>query len=258
MIFFAKLQKAIEKNNSLLCIGLDPDPSKLPKNQSQFLFNKNIIEQTADLVCCYKPNIAFYGTNGTKGLEELLETIKYLKTQHPDIPVLLDAKRGDVEHTNEMYAKEAFGIYQADAVTVNPYYGIEALKPFFTRSEKGVFILVHSSNRGASEIQDQPQDQPLYLTVTRKTLEWNKQYNNLAVVMGATFPNQIKKAREVIGDMVMLIPGIGTQAGDLGETLRNGLIDGRGLIISSSRGIIYDQDPRTAAQKLKDEINRYR
>lgn len=259
MTFFDKLQKAIDKNNSLLCIGLDPDPQKLAKNKSQFDFNKNIIDQTADLVCCYKLNSAFYLAKGLEGLEGLRRTISYLKKNFPHIPIILDAKMADTETTSEMYAKEAFDYLGADAVTVNPYLGEDALLPFAKHKDKGVIVICRSSNPGARDVQDlKVNGQPLYMEVAKKIVSWNKKYQNLFMVVGCTWPGEMKAIRAVAPNMTFLVPGAGAQGGDLAMTLKNGLVGDRGLIISSSRGIIYDQDPRSAAQKLKDEINSFR
>jgi len=258
--FQDKLDKAISKNNSLVCVGLDPDPTKLKKGQTQFEFNKTIIDQTADLVCAFKPQIAFYEAAGLKGLEDLEKTIKYIHENYQSVPVILDAKRGDVGHTSEMYAKEVFDIYGANAVTVNPYCGFDSLEPFFERRDKGVVVLCRTSNPSAVDFQDLKIDgESLFIKVARKIVDWDKKYKNLLMVVGATYPNEMKKIREIASEMTFLVPGVGSQSGDLENTLKNGLRkDGMGLIISSSRGIIYAQDSKLAAQKLKDEINKHR
>ena len=260
MNFQDKLDKAISKNNSLLCVGLDPDPSKLKKGQSQFEFNKNIIDQTAGLVCAFKPQIAFYAAAGLKVLEDLEKTIKYIHENYQTVPVILDAKRGDVGHTSEMYAKEVFDVYGADAVTVNPYCGFDSLEPFFNRRDKGVIVLCRTSNPSAVDFQDLRFDgEPLFIKVAKKVVDWDKKYKNLLLVVGATYTDEMKKIREITPMMTFFVPGVGSQGGNLQNTLRSGLrSDGRGLIISSSRGIIYAQNPRKAAQKLKDETNKYR
>ena len=260
MNFQDKLDKAISKNNSLVCVGLDPDPTKLKKGQTQFEFNKTIIDQTADLVCAFKPQIAFYEAAGLKGLEDLEKTIKYIHENYQSVPVILDAKRGDVGHTSEMYAKEVFDIYGANAVTVNPYCGFDSLEPFFERRDKGVVVLCRTSNPSAVDFQDLKIDgEPLFIKVARKVVDWDNEYKNLLMVVGATYPNEMKKIREIASEMTFLVPGVGSQSGDLENTLKNGLRkDGMGLIISSSRGIIYAQDSKLAAQKLKDEINKHR
>ena len=262
MIFQNKLEKAIDRNNSLLCVGLDPDPQKLDKGQSQFDFNKAIIDQTAGLVCCFKPQIAFYSAAGLKGLEGLKKTIDYIKKNYQDIPVLLDAKRGDIGHTSEMYAKEVFEVFKADATTVNPYCGFDSLEPFFKREDKGIFVICRTSNPGATDFQDlKIEGDRLFVKVAAKIFEWSKKYKNVYLEIGATWPQEVGTLRKMADDMIFLIAGVGAQAqgGDLEATLNNGLTqDKQGLIISSSRGIIYASDPKYAAQNLRDEINKYR
>jgi len=260
VIFQDKLEKAINKNNSLLCVGLDPDPQKLEQGQSQFDFNKAIVDQTAGLVCCFKPQIAFYSAAGLKGLEDLKKTINYIHKNYQDIPVLLDAKRGDIESTNEKYAQEVFDFLAVDAVTVSPYLGLNALEPLLERKNKGVFVLCRTSNPGASQFQDlKVNGEPLYLKVAKEAVKLYKKYDNLCLVVGSTWPQEIRKLREIAREMIFLVPGIGAQGGDLPKTLEYGLTKTKkGLIISASRGIIYAQDPQKAAQRLKDEINKYR
>ena len=261
MNFQDKLDKAVFSNNSLVCVGLDPDPTlKGDSFKDQFRFNKWIIDQTADLVCAFKPQIAFYAAAGLKGLKDLKKTITYIHENYQNVPVILDAKRGDVGHTSEMYAKEVFDVYGSDAVTVSPYCGFDSLEPFFERRDKGVIVLCRTSNPSAADFQDLKIDgEPLFIKVAKKVLDWDKKYKNLLMVVGATYPNEMKKIREIASQMTFLVPGVGSQSGDLQNTLKNGLRkDGRGLIISSSRGIIYAQDPKLAAQKLRDEINKHR
>ena len=260
MNFQDKLDKAVFANNSLVCVGLDPDFSKLKKGQSQFEFNKTIIDQTAGLVCAFKPQIAFYAAAGLKGLKDLKKTITYIHENYQNVPVILDAKRGDVGHTSEMYAKEVFDVYGSDAVTVSPYCGFDSIEPFFKRRDKGVIVLCRTSNPSAADLQDLKVDgKPLFIKVARKVVDWDKKYKNLLMVVGATYPNEMKKIREIASKMTFLVPGVGSQSGNLQNTLKNGLRkNGTGLIISSSRGIIYAQDPKLAAQELKDEINKHR
>jgi len=272
MDFLEKLKKAIEKNNSLLSIGLDPDLTKIPPHLQQtkdwiFEFNKGIIDTTHDLVCTYKPNIAFYSSLGVYGTQSLHKTIEYIHSEYIDIPVILDAKRGDIGNTAEKYAEEVFDVFEADAVTVSPYLGLDSLEPFLKRKEKGIIILCKTSNKSTIDFQDLEVDgNPLYIHVAEKVVEWNKTYQNCLLVTGALWPEQLKKIREIASDMFFLVPGIGTQGGDLENTLKNGLTkDKSGLIISSSRGILYASDgkdfaekAREEAQKLKDSINQYR
>lgn len=260
MDFKTKLDKAISKNSSLLCVGLDPDPAKLKKGESQFQFNKIIIDATAAFVCAYKPNIAFYEAVGLTGLEDLKSTISYIKQNYPLIPIILDAKRGDIGNTSQSYATAAFDFWQADAVTVNPYMGLDSLEPLFRQKGRGVIILCRTSNPSSADFQElSVNGQPLYIKVAQKIVQWNKKYKNLLMVVGATDPIQMKRIRRVAGDMTFLVPGIGVQSGDLEKVCENGLLkNGRGLIISASRSIIYAQDPAKAAESLKDEINKYR
>ena len=249
MNFQDKLDSITTKNNSLVCVGLDPDPEN-PKSRNQFAFNKRIIDQTSNHVCAYKLQYAFHAAKGLKGLEDLKKTIDYLKKSYPQIPIILDAKRGDVENTSRMYAKEAYDFLGADAVTVNPYLGLDSLIPF----------LVRTSNPGASTFQDlQVGKDALYLKVAKEIVKWQRKYSNLLMVVGATWPEEIGKIRKMAKNITFLVPGIGAQGGDLKKTLRYGLKkNGRGLIIAAARSIIYANDPKIACQRLKDEINKYR
>lgn len=229
-----------------VCIGLD---------KGDFEFDKSIIDRTFDLVCAYKPNSAFYEAVGTRGLEALKKTIDYIRQKDPGIPIILDAKRGDIDNTNEAYTKAIFDNLGVDAVTVHPYLGKESLEPFFKKTDKSIFILVRTSNPGAGEFQDLTvEGKPLYQAVAEHVKTWNTN-NNCAVVVGATYPEELKKVREIVGDMPILVPGIGAQGGDLQSTIKNGLNSKKqGLIISSSRGIIFAPNPREAALKLHQDI----
>lgn len=265
MEFLQELNSAIKKNNSLICVGLDPDLEKIPKKFLKktnpiFRFNKFIIDQTADLACCYKPQFAFYASNGIPGIKALIQTIVYIHLNYPNIPVILDAKRGDIGSTATRYAGEVFDIYSADAVTVNPFLGFDSLKPFLERRDKGIIILARTSNQGASDFQDLMINKtPLYMKIAEKVVAWNKIYKNCLMVIGATWPEQLRKVRLIAPKMFFLIPGIGAQGGDLRKTLKAGLRkDKSGLIISSSRGIIFSENPREEALKLRNEINKYR
>lgn len=265
MKFQQKLNNAIKKNNSLLCVGLDPDLDKIPKRflknkNPLFEFNKNIIDATFDLVCCFKPQFAFYASHGLLGIKSLIQTINYIQLKYPQIPIILDAKRGDIGSTAEQYVKEVFDVYSVDAVTANPYLGFDSLKPFLERKDKGIIILARTSNSGAADFQDlKINGEELYVKVAKRIVEWDKIYNNCLMVVGATWPEQLRKVRKIAPDMFFLIPGIGAQGGDLEKTLQVGLTkDKSGLIISSSRGIIFSENPRQEALKLKKEINKYR
>ncbi|MFC1868680.1 orotidine-5'-phosphate decarboxylase [Thermodesulfobacteriota bacterium] len=270
MSFIKALEAAWGEKNSLLCVGLDPDLKKVPSHVRQkdlpiFEFNRAIIDSTADLVCAYKPQIAYY--SAIKSEHELEMTIEYIHKYYPGIPVILDAKRGDIGSTANMYATEAFDRYQADAVTVNPYMGGDTLEPFLNRKEKGVVILCRTSNQGAKDIQDlESNGRKLYQIIAAKaSKEWNHN-GNVLLVVGATYPWELAEVRSIAGDMPFLVPGIGAQGGDVEKAVKNGKTsDGGGMVINSSRGIIYASTgsdfakaARDAAMRLRDEINRYR
>ena len=270
MDFIKAVESAWQKNNSLVCVGLDPDISKIPAylrnlENPLFEFNKAIVDATSDLVCAFKPQMAFY--SAAQAERDLLLTIEHIHENHPGIPVILDAKRGDIGSTAEMYAKEVFDRYQADAVTVNPYMGGDTLQPFLKRRDKGVIILCRTSNPGSRDFQDlESNGEKLFQIVARKaSTEWNVN-NNIFLVVGATFPEELKAIRSIIGEMPLLVPGIGAQGGDVERAVTNGKTrNGTGMIINSSRGIIYSSQgddfaeaARNAAKTLRDEINQYR
>lgn len=260
MTFHQKLSAIVAKNNSLLCVGLDSDAAKIPSGQSQFEFNKNIIEQTHDLVCAYKPNPAFYEAQGASGVEELKKTCDYLHKDYPDIPIIIDAKRGDIGNTNTGYTQYVFDYYQADAMTVMPYMGIESLAPYFERKDKGIIVGCHSSNPGAKEFQELVIDgQPLYQYVAKELVKQHGKNPNVMMFMGATYPKQLADIRTIVGNMTLLIPGLGAQGGEVESTVKAGLnSQNAGMIINSSRSIIFAANPRQEAQKTRDEINLYR
>ncbi len=268
--FNHKLKITTKTNNSLVCVGLDPHLSKIPPHllevaDSIFKFNKAIIDSTHDLVCAYKPQIAYFSAASAE--DQLERTIHYIQTNYPLIPVILDAKRGDIGSTAEHYAREAFHRYHADAVTVNPYMGYDSAKPFLDFKDRGIIFLCRTSNSGASDIQDLLIDnQPLYEKVaTMISQQWNKN-NNCLLVVGATWPSQMEKIRSIIGEMPLLVPGVGAQGGDVEKIIKAGQTrDGQGLIISSSRTILYAsrekdfaQAARVETSKLRDNINQYR
>lgn len=272
MTFLQKLEQAIEKNNSLLCVGLDPDTSKFPTHlqnghESIFAFNKAIIDATHDVVCSFKPQIAYYSALGVPAIEALKKTVDYIRTNYPEIPIILDAKRGDIGPTAQQYAKEAFEFFQVDAVTVNPYLGLDSLQPFLLYDTKGIVILCRTSNESAQDFQDlSVNGTPLYLEVAKKILSWDKEYHNCLMVVGATWPEEIKTLRELAPNMFFLVPGIGVQGGSVQKTLENGLRkDKSGLIITISRSVLYAATGQDFAQKarekaiaLQGEINKYR
>jgi orotidine-5'-phosphate decarboxylase len=272
MIFQEKLGQVIQQNNSLVCIGLDPEFSKLPQHiakleNPQFEFNKAIINATHDLVCVYKPNPAFYEARGDKGVQELKMTTDYIREAYPEIPVIIDAKRGDIGNTNEGYAAYVFDYLNADAITVMPYMGIESLAAFFKREGKGIIVGCHSSNPGAKEFQELTiNNKPLYEIVATELIKQQGDNPNVMMFMGATFPEQLTNIRKIIGDMTFLVPGVGAQGGDVETFVKAGLNSQNvGLLINSSRGIIFASNgedfaerAREEASKLKEEINKYR
>lgn len=255
MGFYEKLIGTIERNDSLLCVGLDPRPERISAG-SVLDFNRRIIDATHDLVCAYKPNLAFYEALGPPGLETLQRTIACVPA---GIPVILDAKRGDIGSTAEAYARASFETWGADAVTVNPYMGRDAVEPFAAYTDRGVFLLCHTSNPGAHDLQTlSVRGDPLYLTVARRAMEWNS-HGNIGLVMGATFPEALRAVREIAPRMWILLPGVGAQGGDLEAALAAGLdADGRGVVVNVSRGVMFAADPRTAAMDLRERINRAR
>jgi len=272
MEFQKKLDTIVEKNNSLVCVGLDADFDKLPTHLKhdefpQYAFNKAIIDATHDLVCAYKPNSAFYEARGEKGIHELKMTYDYVHSTYPDIVTILDAKRADIGNTNNGYVSFIFDFLGSDAVTLQPYLGGEAIKPFLERADKGCIILCKTSNPGAGELQDLlVNGESLYkITAKKVSQEWNKNTNCLLVV-GATYPKELAEVRAITGDMVFLIPGVGAQGGDVEKTVKAGLNSKKsGMIINSARGIIFAsvgadfaEKARIETQKLKDEINLYR
>jgi len=270
MGFIARVDAAQQANHSLLCVGWDPELEKFPAHLREnpdalFAFFKAIVDATSDLVCCYKPQIAHFAALGAE--DALLRLIRYTQETYPAIPVILDAKRGDIGSTAEKYATEAFGRYGADAVTLNPYLGHDSIAPFLKHADKGVILLCRTSNPGAKDLQDLDcGGKPLYQRVAETVArDWNGNRNCLLVV-GATWPQQLAEVRALVGDMPFLVPGVGAQGGDVQQIIQNGRgKDTDALIISSSRAILYagtGEDfadaARSAAIKQRDEINRYR
>src|SRR5256714_12448408 len=274
--FVSQLEQCWNQDN-FVCVGLDSDYNHIPESvksvdsveEALFVFNRDIIDATYDLVCAYKPNAAFYEMQGDAGLRALIRTVRYIKETSPQIPIILDAKRADIGSTNLGYVKAAFDIIGVDAITVHPYLGKEALAPFLARREKGIIVLVKTSNPGSAEFQNLPvgdSQEPLYQVVARHVAHtWNAN-GNCALVVGATYPADLKKVRVIIGDMPILIPGIGVQGGEIAATVAAGKDSrGWGMIINSSRGIIFAsreddfaQAARRATEELRVEINRYR
>ena len=266
--FTQQLNEVWERNNSLVCVGLDPEIERLPASIAAepspiFQFNRAIIDATADVVCCYKPQFAHYAAYEAE--DQLERTIDYIHQNHPHVPVILDSKRGDVGNTAERYAIEAFERYKADAVTVNPYLGGDSLEPFLKHADKGVIILCRTSNPGARDIQDLQVEgsRRLYHVIADLAAKrWNSR-GNCMLVVGATYPRELAEIREIVGDMPFLVPGVGAQGGDVVQAVQNGRTRaGSGLMISSSRAILYASSgddfadaSRKAAATLRDQIN---
>ena len=272
MKFIEKLSAAWTTNNSLLCVGLDPDLARFPdayklKPDGIFAFCKEIIDATADLACSFKPQIAYFAALGAE--RQLEQICAYLRANYPHIPLILDAKRGDIGATATQYAREAFERYGADAVTVNPYMGSDSVEPYMEWEERGVIILCRTSNPGGSDLQFMNVDgKPLYQHVARLVAEkWNRN-GQCALVVGATFPEELAQVRAIVGDMPLLVPGVGAQGGDVAATVTAGRTSaGAGMMINSSRAILYatpQQDEnfiaaaRRVALETRDAINLHR
>lgn len=276
MNFTQLLLEASKANDSLLCVGLDSDMAKLPgsvkdDDDPQFEFNRRIIDKTKDLVCSYKPNLAFYEENGPKGMESLEKTVQYIRETAPGVVTILDAKRGDIGNTAKAYARAIMDRMGAHCITLNPYLGWDSLEPFLEDEAKGAFVLCRTSNKSGKEVQDL---EVAYDGRTLKMFEymahlantWNKK-KNLGVVVGATYPEELKIVREIVGnDMPFLIPGIGAQGGDLERSVKFGCSkEGFAAVINSSRGIIFKDGGESyadfageAAKELRDAINQHR
>ncbi len=267
---FMDLLRAKWEQGKFVCVGLDSDYGKLPpvcKFNNPLIsivaFNKAVIDATADLVCAYKPNLAFYIMHGSDGIQALSMTMDWIKKLAPDVPVILDAKFADIGNTNIGYAKFTFDYLGADAITLQPYLGKSALQPFLERKDKGCIILCRTSNPGAGEFQDMVSEQALYRRVAHKVARYWNGNQNCCLVAGATYPEELANIRASTGDLPLLIPGIGKQGGDLEATIQNGIDSkGQGIIINSSRGIIFASNgenfaahARIETQKLHDDIN---
>lgn len=262
MKFTEKLQLASQENKSLVCVGLDPDPELMPR-VGIFRFNKSIVDATSDLVCAYKANLAFYEALGIKGLRALQKTIDYIPRH---IPVIGDAKRGDIGNTSRQYAKALFEIFGFDAATVNPYLGYDSVAPFIQYADKGVFILCLTSNPGALDFQSLPcftaketGQKALFELVALRAKEWDS-LGNIGLVVGATYPEELRKIRKLCPEMTLLIPGIGAQQADLALAVRYGVdASGGRVIFSSSRQIIYasrGRDFASAARQATEQLRR--
>ena len=271
MHFMTALRAAWQQRDSLLCVGLDPDPAKFPAHlqgrpDAILAFCTQIVDATADLVCCFKPQIAYFAAHRAE--DQLEALIEHIHAAHPDTPVILDAKRGDIGSTAEQYAIEAFERFKADAITVNPYMGRDSVDPYLAWPDKGVILLCRTSNPGGSDLQFLEVDTPhgrmkLYEHVARTVADdWNAS-GNCALVVGATFPAEIARVRALVGDMPLLVPGIGAQGGDIAATLAAGrTANGTGLMINSSRAVLYADKgedfaaaARRVAQETRDAVN---
>ena len=261
--FTEQLKFGWSTQQSLLCVGLDPDPKQFPaslkgEGGAILSFCRDIVDATADLVCAFKPQIAYFAACGAE--DQLEQLIDHIHRQHPHIPVILDAKRGDIGSTATQYAIEAFERYKADAVTVNPYMGFDSIEPYLAYPDKGVIVLCRTSNPGGSDLQflkvdDTTQSELIYERVARlAATRWNKN-GQLGLVVGATFPEEIARVRAIVGDMPLLIPGIGAQGGDIPSTVLAGDIanaPGTGMIINSSRAILYASQDSDFAQSARN------
>jgi orotidine-5'-phosphate decarboxylase len=274
--FLSLLEQQWQRGN-FVCVGLDPEYDRLPaivkegrsRAEAFSVFLRAIIDATHDQVCAYKPNSAFYEALGGIGMVVLEQIIAYCKTTYPEIPIILDAKRADIGNTNFGYVAAAFDLMHVDAITVHPYLGKEALAPLLERADKGIIVLVKTSNPGSGELQNLlvgESQEPLYLVVARNVAQqWNT-HGNCALVVGATYPEELKRIREAVGDLPLLIPGIGAQGGDVEATVKAGKDShDAGMIINSSRGIIYASTgpdfalaARKATEVLRAEINIHR
>ena len=265
-VFQQQLREASRRADSALCVGLDPRVERLPEpclaeTHPLFTFCRPIVDATADLVCAFKPQIACFAGMGAE--EDLRLLMQHLRKHHPDVPVILDAKRGDIGSSAALYAKEAFEVYGADAVTVNPYLGWDAIEPFAEWS-RGVFVLCHTSNADSAWLQEYPASEPVYLRVAE--LVAAKDAGDLGLVVGATFPQQMAAVRERAPTLPFLVPGVGAQGGDVNAVFAHGLdADGGGLVVNASRSILFASErmdwasaAREAATALRDEMRRAR
>ncbi|QBQ95875.1 orotidine-5'-phosphate decarboxylase [Paraburkholderia pallida] len=268
--FIQTLDAAWQRTGSLLCVGLDPEPTKFPaalagRSDAIFEFCRDIVDATAPYACSFKPQIAYFAAHRAE--DQLEALIAHIHEKHPGLPVILDAKRGDIGSTAEQYAREAFERFKADAVTVNPYMGYDSIEPWLAHKGKGVIVLCRTSNPGGSDLQFLTTDgKPLYQVVASLAAQkWNAS-GELGLVVGATFPKEIETVRALVGDMPLLIPGIGAQGGDVEATVKAGrTANGTGMLINSSRAIIYAskgedyaQAAAKAAEQTRDKINAYR
>ncbi|MDB4334973.1 orotidine-5'-phosphate decarboxylase [bacterium] len=256
-----ELFENIKKKESFLCVGLDTDIQKIPRHlldvsDPLFAFNKEIIDQTADVTVAYKPNLAFYESMGVKGWVSLEKTVNYIKNEHPDIFVIADAKRGDIGNTSNMYAKAFFDTMDFDSVTVAPYMGEDSVKPFMTYLGKWVILLALTSNKGAADFQYMTEGgEKLFEKVIKTSKEWGTE-DSLMYVVGATKAEMLSDIRKIIPNHFLLVPGVGAQGGSLKEVAENGMSDKCGLLVNSSRAIIYASDGEDFAKRAGEEAKK--
>ncbi len=255
--------------DTLLCVGLDPDPTRFPahlrgRDDAIFAFCRAIVDATADLVCAFKPQIAYFASGAAE--EQLADLIAHIRKTHPNVPVILDAKRGDIGATAEHYAREVFERYGADAVTLSPFMGYDSIEPYLQYEDRGLFLLCRTSNPGGNDFQMlDAGGSKLYEHIARRAVQWSRN-GALGLVVGATYPAELARVRSLVGAMPLLVPGIGAQGGDVQASVQAGQTErGDGLVINSSRAILYaghDEDfaakARDAARATRDEINTYR
>ena len=264
----------VQRANSLICVGLDPDPTRFPqelrelgRREAIVAFNRAIVEATADLVCCYKPNFGFYVAQGVDGIQALIETKALIP---PDVPVILDCKVGDMASTAAAYATGYFSEWGFDAVTANPYQGEDSLAPFLSYPDRAVFVLCKTSNPSSGDLQDvsvNESGEPVYLALAGRAVQWQRDYPaQVGLVVGATYPDDLGRIRERAPKLPILLPGIGAQSGDIEGSVANGVTaNGDSLIVSSSRSIMYAGSgpdfadrARSAATQLRDQVNAVR
>lgn len=268
LTFIQQLQRRWVEGDTLLCVGLDPDTARLPAHlarspQPLFDFCTAIVDATADMVCAFKPQIAYFAAVGAE--DQLSRLIEYIHTRHPGVPVILDAKRGDIGDTARLYAVEAFERYDADAVTVNPYLGRESVEPYLSYPDRGVVLLCRTSNPDSAWLQNYPPDHPVFLRVAGAARSWNH-HGNMMLVAGATYTEDLRRIREVAGDLPLLVPGVGAQGGDLPAVITAGLDQqGGGLVVNASRSVLFAGSGASfaeaageAARHLRDEMRSLR
>jgi orotidine-5'-phosphate decarboxylase len=253
------LEAAWRRADSTLCVGLDPDPSRFPSavGRSVLDFCTAIVDATADLVCAFKPQIAYFSALGAE--RELEQVCAHIRDRHPEVVLVLDAKRGDIGSTAEQYAREAFDRYGAHAVTVNPYMGGDTIEPFLRHPGGGVFVLCRTSNAGSGDFQSlDVGGEPLFERVARRVLEWNT-VGDCGLVVGATYPDELRRVRSLVGSLPLLVPGVGAQGGDIDATVAAGAAaDGYGMVVNSSRAVLYASDGPDFAEAARAEAMRTR